>query len=87
MICEENILVDNRVVLDCDTGHSSITRDRALSIFLSILLQGIIWWGTYDGDTVATRASIPLEGDITTLVDSKTVVLVVDNAKRTEMRF
>ena len=42
---------------------------------------------TYNRDTVPADASVVLEDNVAALVDRKTVVLVVDNAKRTEMRF
>ena len=37
---------------------------------------------THDGDTMPTNTSIPLEHDIRTLVDSNTIVLVVNSTGR-----
>ena len=41
---------------------------------------------TYNRDTMPADASVVLEDNVAALVDRKTVILVVDNAKRTEMR-
>lgn len=61
-----NLIID-LLVSDCVAADSNV-RDRSVRRDRA------------DGDTVATDASVALENDVTTLVDSKAIILIVDGA-------